>query len=465
MDEHCRITVVGERRQVDLAVPSHAPIVSYVNALARLCHEQDDDVMPVAWSLADTVGSPFAPERSLAELGVIDGQVLYLRDAAADELDEPVVYDVAERVAELSEGVLDRLWDVRTRVTTVTAIGLCWLVAVLTVLTARGRFGTGVLTDLTVSAGLLLPALAWVAGERRWTMPWWLRQAIALTSVPLLALAGRTLGAAGWPGGPVGLLNQGGVTAEALLVGALIGAVLAYVAAFGVITCVVLATTLTAALLGAVLALLGANGAQAASVVAAVGFVLVTCAAPASSGLVAFVYRRSEARRIPAEENHDEDRVAEATRVARTVLVGWTGVLAVVLATALVVAAASGSSYGAGLVACLGVALLLRAGEANLVAEVVLIAGAGTTGLCVWLVIGSGHFGLSGWQAPAVACVAPVAMIGYGLRHLTSRPERPLQSRPRWLTGVASMMGGFAVALAVGTFGMFDWFLDLGRGL
>ncbi|MEV6029071.1 hypothetical protein [Streptomyces sp. NPDC052036] len=322
------------------------------------------------------------------------------------------------------------------------------------------------LTDLAVSTGLLLPGLAWAAGEGRWPVSWWLRQAIALTSVSLLALAGRTLGAAGRPGGAVGLLTQGGLTVDALLVGALVGAVLAYVAAFGVIACVVLlATTLMAAVLGTVLALLGANGTQSASAVAAVVFVLVTCTAPASSGLVAYVYRRNEARRISVKEDYDEDRVAEAMHVAGTVLMGWTCVLAAVLTTVLVAAAASDSSYGAGLVACLGMALLLCAGEANGVVEVVLIAGARAAGLCMLLVIGSGNFGWSGWQAPAVSCLAAVGMIGYGLRHLTPRPERPLRSRPGWLTGVTSVMGGTAVAMAVGAFGASDWFLDLGRSL
>ncbi|MEV6029072.1 hypothetical protein [Streptomyces sp. NPDC052036] len=49
--------------------------------------------------------------------------MLHLRDVAADEFDEPVVYDVAERVPEPAEGTLDRLWDVRTRVATAPPSG------------------------------------------------------------------------------------------------------------------------------------------------------------------------------------------------------------------------------------------------------------------------------------------------------------------------------------------------------
>ncbi|MEK8143045.1 hypothetical protein NKH18_15210 [Streptomyces sp. M10(2022)] len=45
------------------------------------------------------------PEWSLAELGIVDGQVLYLRDVIADEFTEPVVHDVGERVAQVTQGL------------------------------------------------------------------------------------------------------------------------------------------------------------------------------------------------------------------------------------------------------------------------------------------------------------------------------------------------------------------------
>lgn len=51
-DQQCRVTVVGQRRRVDLAVPATAPIGEYVGELAGMCGESDDDAMPAAWSLA-----------------------------------------------------------------------------------------------------------------------------------------------------------------------------------------------------------------------------------------------------------------------------------------------------------------------------------------------------------------------------------------------------------------------------
>ncbi|MCO6000302.1 EsaB/YukD family protein [Actinoallomurus rhizosphaericola] len=468
MDEHCRITVVGERRQVDLAVPANAPITSYVNTLAELCAQPEADVMPAAWSLALPTGEPYAPERSLNQLGIVDGQVLYLRDVTAHEFEEPVVYDVAERVAEVSEGLLDHRWNAHARLVTATGIGLCWLVAVLVVLQARGRFGVGVLADLAATAGMMLPALAWVAGERRWQIPRRLREALALASVPLLALAARALAVSEWPPGsegPGGSLTRGGFTLGALAVGALVGALLAYVAALGVLTCAVLAASAATAVVAGGLALLGANGTQTAAVAAVIAFVLLTFSAQTTSGLVAYAYRRTGERRLPGEGDRDEDWVAQAVSSATLLLVVWTCGLAAVLATSLVALAASGSSYGAWLDVCLGVALLLRIGEARLVAEAVPIAVACAAALCMLLVLGAGALGWSGWTAPACAGLVAVALLAYGLRNLVRHTEPPSRARPGWLTSTASVLGGAGIAFAVATFGAFDWFLTFGRGL
>jgi type VII secretion integral membrane protein EccD len=468
VDEHCRITVVGERRQVDLALPAGAPITSYVTTLAELCAQQEADIMPAAWSLALPTGEPFAPERSLAQLGIVDGQVLYLCDVAEHEFEEPVVHDVAERVAQVSEGLLDRRWNARARLVTATALGLCWLVAALVVLQAGGRFATSILADLAMTAGLVLPALAWVAGERRWPVPRRLCEALALSSVPLLALAARVLAMAAWPPGsegPGGALARGGFTLAALTVGALVGALLAYVAALGVVTCAVLAASAATAVVASGLALLGANGTQTAAVAAVAAFILLTFSAQTASGLVAYAYRRAGERRLPGQDDGDGDRVAQAVGSATTLLVVWTCGLAAVLATSLVALAASGSSYGACLDVCLGVALLLRGGEARLVAEAVPITVAGTAALCMLLVLGAGALGWTGWTAPACACLLAVALLGYGFRNLMRRPEPPSRTRPGWLSSAASVLGGAGVGLAVATFGAFGWFLTFGQGL
>lgn len=461
MDEHCRITVVGERRQVDLAVPAAAPITTYVNNLARLCDQQESDIMPAAWSLATGMNEPFAPEHSLAQLGITDGQILYLRDVTEHEFDEPVVHDVGERVSEVAETFLGRRWEARARVMTVMAFGLGWLVTVLILIASRGQLPGSVLADVAVTVSVVLPALAWVGAERRWPVPPVLREALALTAVPLMALAARTLAAAGWSAGAGGG-SETAYTTDALVVGALIGAVVAYFAAPGVTTCTLLLVAVVAAVLVSLLFLLHANGIESAAVVALAAFMLLTTTASTVSRLVAFAYRR---RAVVSPPPDDETMVVDAVRVATNLLVVWTCALAAVLVVTLVPLAASGSHYAAALAGCLGLALLIRAGEGRLVTEVVPVALAGTAGLLVLLVVGPGHLGWPGWVAPAGAFLTGGALLVYGFRNLMRRLELPPVARPSWLTTVGSLLGSASIGLAVATFGAFDWFVDFGQRL
>ncbi|MFJ8492460.1 EsaB/YukD family protein [Streptomyces sp. NPDC094038] len=462
MDEHCRITVVGERRRVDLAVPAGAPIVSYADTLARLCDQQESDIMPAAWTLGAATGSAFAPEWSLSELGVTDGQVLYLRDATADELDDPVVHDVAERVADVSAGALDRHWDPRSRTYTLTALALGWLVATLFVLAVRHRPGAGVLLDLALAAGLALPVVAWVAAERTWPVPAALRMTMALCAVPALALGAwsAALGQGVRQLGLEGTMTRTGLAVAALALGALLGAFLAAVAAPAVTTSATLFTAAVTALLGVGLAALRADGVQTASVAAVIAFALLTVVPSAVSGTVAFTWRRV---RMRMREEPRDDEVAAAVRSATVLLATWSGALSVVLGGALVVMAASASPYANLAAGLLGLAVLLRAGSARLVAEVVPLLVAGTAGLFTLLATGPERFGSGSWVGPVSSALVAAVLLVYGFRRMMRRPDLPAMARPRWLAGFGSVLAGGSVALAVAMFGAFGALVGLGH--
>jgi uncharacterized membrane protein len=456
VDQHCRITVVGERRQADLAVPAGAPIASYVGALARLCGQPRNDIMPAAWSLAPALGSPFAPERSLAELGVFDGAVLYLSDAIGQEFADPVVHDVAERVAEVAESRLHRRWNARARTFTIFAFGLGWLVAALIVLAARHEVGTATLEDLAVVFGILLPALAWTATEREWPVPRQLRRALALSAVPFLALAAHTISSAPYFSrldGPGDDLTRAGLTAAALVVGALIGALLAYVAAPSEVTCVVLLAALIGAILGVGLAAARASFDQSAMSVAVVGFALLMLSPMTAARIVAFIDGLAQTR--AAADEQEEDPVDAAVGRAATVLVGWSGSLAPM--------AVSHSGYCAAAAGCLGLALLLRAGVARLTSEVVPLLLAGAVGLFTLLTVAPGHAHWPTWTSPVGTVLIGAVLIVYGLRRLMRRPELPALDRPRWMSNFSSMLGGTGAALAIAAFGVFGWFVQLGH--
>ncbi|NUQ97853.1 MAG: hypothetical protein HOY79_15300 [Streptomyces sp.] len=462
MDEHCRITVVGERRKADLAVPAGAPIVSYAHTLARLCEQDEADIMPAAWTLGTATGSAFAPEWSLSELGITDGQVLYLRDAAADELDDPVVEDVAVRVAEASQGGLDRRWDVRSRTYTLMALALGWLVATLFVLAVGQRSGTGLLLALSPAAGLALPVLAWVAMERHWSVPAGLRMTLALCAVPALALgAWSVVSAYGVRGlGLEGVMTRTGLAVAAVAVGALLGAFFASVAAPSVTTSATLFTTVLAVVPCLGLASLRADAVQAACVVAVVAFALLTVVPTAVTATVAYAWRRVSMR---VQEEPRDDEVAHAVRAATVLLASWTATLCLVLTGTLVVMAASTSLYANAAAGLLGLAVLLRAGSARLVAEVVPHMLAGAAGLFTLLVTAPERFGMANWAGAAGSVLLAVVLLAYGFRRMMRRPDLPTMARPRWLAGFGSVLAGGSVALAVATFGAFGAMVGLGQ--
>lgn len=465
MDKKCRITVVGGERKVDLAVSAGAPIATYVDTLAKLCERDEPQLMPPAWTLGAATGGPFAPEWSLSELGIADGEVLYLRDVIADEYAEPVVHDVEERVSEVTDGMLNRRWDVGARTVTVMVFGMVWFVAALVALAIRAQVDAGVLGALALTAGLVLPTLAWVAAERGWPVPAPLCSAVALCAVPVQSLAIRALveaygggGPAGWHGSTTGT----GLTVAALVTGAFLGALLALAAVPGTLTCAVALALGIAAALGLGLGLLRADAAQYAAVVAVVAFVLLTIAPRTVTSTVAFASRRVGMRTpLPSQE----DTVKSAVRAATLLLMFWSGGLCAVLAVALPTMAASGSVSAVAEAGLLALALLIRAGGVRLVAEVVPLALAGSVGLFALLLTVPPRIGEADWAAPTYVLLVPIALLAYGFRRLMRSPELPSMERPRWLTGLGSLPGGLAVVFAVATFGVLSSLVHFGHRL
>lgn len=94
-DRLCRLTVVGPRRQVDLAVPAHVRLTTLLPDLVRLVGEAaQPDVAPGAWELGRLGDPPLAMDRTLAGYGVLDGEALYLTDS--DQPLGPAVIEVRD---------------------------------------------------------------------------------------------------------------------------------------------------------------------------------------------------------------------------------------------------------------------------------------------------------------------------------------------------------------------------------
>ncbi|WP_163512838.1 type VII secretion integral membrane protein EccD [Fodinicola acaciae] len=106
---YSRVTVVSDSRRVDVALPAALPITDLLPQLLRLCSPaQPGAHQPVSWSLVRFNGTLLQPEASLAESGVVDGEVLELRGGQGGGR-PAYVEDVRDAVEDVVDGS-GRLW-------------------------------------------------------------------------------------------------------------------------------------------------------------------------------------------------------------------------------------------------------------------------------------------------------------------------------------------------------------------
>lgn len=197
----CRITVVGPRRRVDLALPSYVPFAELFPAVAGYAGLDQETARqtPGGWVLQRLGQAPFQLDTTPLQAGLRDGEIIYLRPRRT-QLPELAFDDVADVIA---SGVGDRpdRWQQRD--------------------TRRVALGSGALAMAAGAIALLL------AG------PPWARPALAAGGLAVLLLAGaaalsRAAGDAG-AGAVLGIL----ALPYAFLAGALGPAGTSPVARFG----------------------------------------------------------------------------------------------------------------------------------------------------------------------------------------------------------------------------------------
>lgn len=163
-----RVTVVGDsalRRQVDVSLPADAPVAEQIPVLLRLLSVPNSPT-PVRWTLSTPELGPIARDRSLDDVGVLDGTLMYLTPAA-EAAEAPFVDDVERAAAAFVDDAVPAFVD-----------------------EAR-RSGLGILVALVLLAGL---GVAFSAGPG--TLTWTAAAAIAVVAL----LAGRMIPE---PGGAV----------------------------------------------------------------------------------------------------------------------------------------------------------------------------------------------------------------------------------------------------------------------
>ena len=442
-DRNCRVTVIGTAKRADVAVPARAPIGQYATSLAVLCGEPDSDVMPAAWSLATPEGGTLPPASSLAECGIIDGQVLYLRDRAAGEYDEPGVFEVHELVAEAAGRAGGPRWDAGARTAAMLAAGAAWLVAVVTALVFTGaRVGAG---PLTAGTGLALALTAWVARGGRQTVPAAVRVLLALGALPCLGVTGWFVGMARSGG-------QAGPGIAGLSAGVLAGALIALLAVPSMATFAAAAAAAVTAAIITALVMLHAGLAGTSAVIALLSYVTVILV-PRAAGRLAALWAMLTGQEDPA-----------VTVVwARRLLAAGNILACAVLAVAVVLLGHSPSPFAIALAFSLSLAVLLHTRACSFVAEAGPAVAAGLAGLLSVLLFAPGHLLTApAWAVPVAGAGLGVVMLAAGLALNVGAPDRAA-GETAWSRTIASACLVAAVPLAAGVFGVFGTLLHLGR--
>ncbi|MEU0565505.1 type VII secretion integral membrane protein EccD [Nonomuraea sp. NPDC005983] len=113
----CHVTIVAPRKRMDLALPVDIPLPHVLPSVLRAVGEVGgESASGPGWVLQRLGGAPFDLGQSLAALGVLDGEVLYLRPREAalppalyDDVADVVATGIKERAGTWSERNTRRL--------------------------------------------------------------------------------------------------------------------------------------------------------------------------------------------------------------------------------------------------------------------------------------------------------------------------------------------------------------------
>lgn len=101
----CRVTVIGPRRRVDIALPTHVPFADLFPTVARFCGLDTDDLVkePGGWVLQRLGQPPFGLSATPASEGLYDGELIYLRPKSI-EMPTMESDDIADEIASVHDG-------------------------------------------------------------------------------------------------------------------------------------------------------------------------------------------------------------------------------------------------------------------------------------------------------------------------------------------------------------------------
>jgi ESX secretion system protein EccD len=350
------VTVVGSSRRLDVTLPVGVPVADLVWDLVEMLGESDGTV-PARWALVRVGGGALNPELALAEQGVVDGTMLFMRDITT-LAPPPAIDDYAAGVAITVDAQSGRWTRAAVPELLSGSAAACLAVAGLVLLAAGDR-------EVRAAFGLAGAAIAAVIGlamsrrlGRRTS-----GGLIAVAAVPLWAAAGAGL---------AGLADVGGTAALAAALGSMgIGATIAILAAGDVVLVpsvgIIAATLLPALVLGAC-ALVGAGPASAAALLCPIGLGSLALAERTAVRLAGIYF---------PDQSSISARARRGRRLMAALLIG----IALVLVWSSAILAVSGDWFAWGLIGASAIAAAAKARHFRFTAEVAPLLGAGLAGL------------------------------------------------------------------------------------
>jgi type VII secretion integral membrane protein EccD len=165
----CRVTVVGPRTRVDLALPVNVPFAELFQGIAHFAGLDAAAIAeaPEGWALQRLGEPPFEPTVTPAQAGVADGELLYLRPWVT-ALPPVASDDIADEIAGVHDG--PGRWGPRDGRRVALGAGAAALAAGVLVLLRAGppwpvpAMSAGLLAVLLLAAGAAVSRAAGDAG-------------------------------------------------------------------------------------------------------------------------------------------------------------------------------------------------------------------------------------------------------------------------------------------------------------
>ncbi|MET9846670.1 type VII secretion integral membrane protein EccD [Streptomyces ossamyceticus] len=439
-----RVTLVGERRRVDLVLPSREPVGLLLPEVMRLLDDQVGG-RPELRHLVTADGSALAHDSTLESAGVPDGAVLRLV-RAEDAPSAPVVHDVTDEAAEDLDSRARR-WSPAARRVTAGLATVGWALAAGWL--ARAEYAAGTVAGALLAVALVAALAGTLLGRLR---KYGLATTLLVTAGALALLGASTLAdAQDWSGAArVAALAGAGIVTLALLglfsplgrgglvgAGALAGTAVCWLGVAAFVSVRSLAAE--QARVGAVLA-----------VVSVIVLGLLPRLALMASGLSGLDDRRSAGTSVSRYQ------VAAALTATHRGLVLATVTMAVSATAAGVFALRAPTKWTVLLAVVTMVVLALRARAFPLVAEVVVLLGAAAV-LAVRLI--AVWVERSGDAAGPLAVLVLLAVLP--LLVLAVQPAEHVRVRLRRLGDTLESIGVITLfPLLIGVFGVYGRLLD-----